>query len=526
MFSKIHTLVLIGLDAKEVSVEIDIRNGLFAMNIVGLAGKSVQEAKERVFSAIKNSSFEMPMKKITINLSPADLNKNSSAFDLPIAVGILVATRQIHLDLKDTIVWGEISLEGKTMNSKGALAIADYVNKSKYKNLLLPQVNANEARIVGGINIFGVSNIAELQGVDLTILKDKIPVKNETIEVHPQRKTNVVINNGRPEKKDEKDGSSSDYDFAFIKGQKTVKRGAEIAVAGGHNLLLKGVPGSGKTFLARCIAEILPSMEYQEMIEVTKIHSIAGSLNVEGLVTKRPFRSPHHTSSDVALIGGGRIPKPGEITLAHRGVLFLDEFNEFAPRTLESLRQPIEDKVVHISRANGSMVYPANFMLVVAMNPCKCGYWGDKENSCTCSQRELERFKQRISGPILDRIDLQVFVNKVDKQSLLSEDLSESSVSVKERVELARMRQLERFHSLGLKNVFSNAELNNTQLKRVISLDDESKSLLAKAIDSLRLSARGYFRLLKVARTIADLEGSEDIKGTHLTEALGYRIII
>lgn len=539
MFAKITTLTLLGLEAREVAVEVDIRSGLFAINIVGLAGKSVQESKERVFAAIRNSGFEMPMRRITINLSPADLAKNSSNFDLPIATGILVATKQIDLDLKSTIVWGELSLAGKTLKSRGALAVAHYAKLTGYKNLVLPQINAVEAGIVTGINVIGVTGLADMSRFQNFSSETKINARNRKKDAE----TSETNNSPKPSRSfaaSSTSGSSSlrgqimrrdttietDYDFAFIKGQKTVRRVAEIAAAGGHNLLLNGVPGSGKTFLGRCFAGILPTMQYQEMIEVTKIHSIAGLLKEENLISKRPFRSPHHTCSDVALIGGGGIPKPGEITLSHRGVLFLDEFNEFNPKALESLRQPIEDKIVHISRASGSIVYPANFMLIAAMNPCKCGFNGDADNTCTCSQYDLEKFKRKLSGPILDRIDLQTYVNKVSKTELLSDTLSESSVKIRERVETARKRQILRFRQQGITDVYANADLSNIQLKKSANLDFGCNGLLEKAIDALGLSARGYFRLVKVARTIADLEGSEKVGKAHITEAIGYRIIV
>jgi len=527
MFSKITTLTLRGLEANEVSVEVDIRNGLFAINIVGLAGKSVQESKERVFAAIRNSGFEMPMRRITINLSPADLAKNSSSFDLPIAVALLVATNQIKLNIRDSIIWGELSLEGKTLKSKGALAIADYTKTAGYNGLILPEINAQEAGIVAGIDIVGIADLADMKDLKATGEKMKINEISAPITTGinagkfsaKNTRNHAGILAGKPA------GIENDYDFAYIKGQTSVKRVAEIAAAGGHNLLLNGVPGSGKTFLGRCIAGILPAMEHQEMIEVTKIHSISGLLKNESLIGKRPFRSPHHTSSKIALIGGGGIPRPGEITLSHRGVLFLDEFNEFDSKTLESLRQPLEDKEVHISRASGVIVYPANFMLVAAMNPCKCGFYDDTDNPCTCTQYDLERFKRKLSGPIIDRIDLQTYVNKVGRLELLSGELSEASWQIRARVEAARKRQVLRFREYGIDNVYANADLNHTQLKKSINLATGCDSLLERAIDMLGLSARGYFRLLKVARTIADIEGSEKVNKEHITEAMSYRII-
>lgn len=517
MFSTITTINLLGLEAREVAVEVDIRNGLFAFNIVGLAGKSVQEAKERVFSAIKNSGFEMPMRRITINLSPADIIKNSSNFDLPIAFGILLATGQIELEVEDSVIWGELSLAGMTVKSRGALAVADYAKSRGYRHIILPGINAVEAGIVAGIIPIPISDLSDAKEIARENFDQKIPVKTMLNSAVILREKNNAKS---------KDKFNSNYDFALLKGQHSVRRVAEIAAAGGHNLLLNGVPGSGKTFLGRCIAGILPTMQFQEKIEVTKIHSIAGLLQDEGLIEGRPFRSPHHTSSDVALIGGGSIPKPGEITLSHRGVLFLDEFNEFPSKTLESLRQPMEDKIVHISRSAGSVAYPANFMLIAAMNPCKCGYYGESDQECICTKQDLEKFKRKISGPILDRIDLQVYVKKVKNEDLLSEEPSEPSQDIQERVEKAREIQIERFEKHKMQEVFSNSELGNSQVRKLANLDSESNRLLEDILNKMNLSARGYFRLLKVSRTIADLEGSEIVRKAHITEAVSYRIVI
>ncbi len=527
MFSKVTTLALSGLDANKVSVEVDIRNGLFAINIVGLAGKAVQESKERVFTAIKNSGFEMPMRRITINLSPADLIKNSSSFDLPIAVALLVATNQIKVDIVKSIIWGELSLEGETLESRGALTIADYTKTAGYENLFLPKINAGEAEIVAGIKIIGVDKLSTLGSIGSTgtILKIQPEKQNVSEEIDEKEKLprkgreSAGIGAGNIA------GIKNNFDFAFMRGQSSVKRVAEIAAAGGHNLLLNGVPGSGKTFLGKCIAGILPTMEYQEMIEVTKIHSISGLLKTRGLINQRPFRSPHHTSSRISLIGGGTKLRPGEITLSHRGVLFLDEFNEFDSLTLESLRQPLEDKEVVISRASGVVAYPANFMLVAAMNPCKCGYYGDTENTCVCTPYDIQRFRRKLSGPIVDRIDLQTYVNKVSSSELLSDDLSEESWRIRLRVEKARKRQLLRFSKLGIRGVYANADLNQEQLKKSLYLSTEGRSLLGSVIEKLGISARGYFRLLKVSRTIADIEGSEDVKKSHIVEAISYRIV-
>jgi magnesium chelatase family protein len=504
MFCKIKTLGLIGLLANEITVEVDINNGLFNFNIVGLAGKSVQESKERVFSAIRNSGFEMPMKRITVNLSPADITKNSSSFDLPIAVAILKATNQIDVDIVNTVLWGDLSLEGNTLHSRGALAITDFAKSLGFKRIILPLINAQEAGIVSGIDICAISKLLDIK--DLQGLCNTERIYNKNTVICPKFKEN-------------------EYDFSFVKGQQNLKRAFEIASAGGHNLLLNGVPGSGKTFISRCMTGILPGMQMEEIIEVTKIYSISGLLNNKGIVTQRPFRSPHHTSSHVALIGGGSIPKPGEITLAHRGVLFLDEFNEFEPRALESLRQPLEDKVVHISRASAVMEYPSNFMLIGAMNPCRCGFLGDDNRECTCTPYELEKYKRKTSGPILDRIDLQVFVKKVSKTELVKDSRGETSKVIRQRVVKARDIQLERINKLKKTNMFCNADLNNLQIEACVHLDTKAKSLITNVIDNLDLSARGYYRVLKLSRTIADLEGSDSVRESHIAEAVSYRLI-
>lgn len=504
MFYKIKTLGLIGLHANEITVEVDINSGLYSFNIVGLAGKSVQESKERVFSAIRNSGFEMPMKRITVNLSPADITKNSSSFDLPIAVAILKATNQIDVNIENTIIWGDLSLEGKALHSRGALAITDSAKKLGYNRIILPQINAKEAGIVSGISIAGVSMLSDINDIQHLFNSARINQKD------------MLFN---AEKNDD------DYDFAYVKGQQNLKRAFEIASAGGHNILLNGVPGSGKTYISRCMTGILPDMEMDEIIEVTKIYSISGLLNENGVITKRPFRSPHHTSSHVALIGGGSIPKPGEITLAHRGVLFLDEFNEFEARALESLRQPIEDKVVHISRASAVMEYPSNFMLIGAMNPCRCGFFGDDNKECTCTPYDLEKFKRKMSGPILDRIDLQIFVKKVNKKDIVSDSKGESSKMIRERVVQARKVQLDRIRSLNKPNIFNNGDLNHLQIKSFVKLSPKAKVLMSKVIDNLGLSARGYFRILKLSRTIADLEGVDSVKENHIAEAVSYRLL-
>lgn len=507
MFAKVKTLSLSGLDAKEVTVEADISPGLFAFNIVGLAGKSVQEAKNRVCSAITNSGFELPMRRITVNLSPADFVKDSSSFDLPIAVSIISASGQSDADFGDVYIWGEMSLQGELLNTRGALAIADSVTKLKNKRIIVPKVNADEAGIVEGIKVYPLAKLLDINNYP-----------NIRLYAGIKRGNNVAGAENRAE--------IVENDLAFLKGQPTLRRVVEVAAAGGHNLLLNGVPGSGKTYVSKCIASILPSMQYQEKIEVTKIYSVSGLLDNKGLVNTRPFRSPHHTSSHAALIGGGSIPRPGEVTLAHRGVLFLDEFSEFEPRALESLRQPMEDRRVHISRASGVMIFPADFMLVAAMNPCRCGYFGDDNpmTNCVCTPQQLERYKNKLSGPILDRIDLQVFVQKVNPKSLMDDKLAEPSWKIQKRVEEVRELQIKRLKDLKIYNAFSNADLRNNQLKRIVKLDKSAELLTAELLENLNISARGYFKLLKVSRTIADLDKSIDVKESHITEAVGYRL--
>jgi magnesium chelatase family protein len=515
MFVKIKTLSIVGLDPKEITVEVDIHGSMPKFEIVGLAGKAVQESKERVFSAIKNSGFTFPNKHIIVNLAPADIPKNGPYFDLPIALGIILASESVKMTetiedfLDKSIFLGELSLSGECKHINGALSVSDYCSKHSL-DLYIPSVNAKEASIVPTTNIVSINSLIDL--ADIISSKQPKEYFSDKYEVSF-----------------EEEDISFEFDFAHIKGQKQVKRAAEIAAAGGHNLLLSGTPGSGKSMVAKAFPSILPMLNFEEAFEVTRLYSIAGLLEKENPIIKvRPFRKPHHTSSQVSLIGGGSYPKPGEISLSHRGVLFLDEFPEFSTLALESLRQPLEDKIVTISRATGSLTFPANFMLIAAQNPCRCGWKGDPEKQCTCTAIEVLRYQKKISGPIMDRIDLQVWVPRVKIDSLMENRVEESSLDVRRRVQQARNIQKKRYsefssNTQGMK-IFTNSDLPQKDIEKYIQLDDSSKEILKLAVDKLNLSARSYFRILKVSRTIADLEGLENVNSNHIKEALTYRL--
>lgn len=502
MISKITSCGIVGIDGFKVEVETDISNGLPSFDIVGLGGTAVKESKERVRAAIKNSGFEFPIGRITVNLAPADLRKEGSSYDLPIALGILAATGQLpSREYNDCMFIGELSLNGDIKGINGALNVASCALGTGTKSLFLPSVNANEAAVIKGIDILPVKNIKEI--CNHIAGRKKITAHEIDVEALFQH-------------------SLEEYeDFSDVKGHANVKRALEIAASGGHNCLLIGSPGCGKTMLARRMPGILPDMVLEESIEVTKIHSVAGVLP-EGvsLVTKRPFRSPHHTISDISLTGGGKIPKPGEISLAHFGVLFLDELPEFSKSALEVMRQPLEDGYVTISRVNATLTYPSNFLLLAAMNPCKCGYYLDPAKQCTCTQNDIEKYLGRLSGPLLDRIDIQIEVPPVNYKELQSTKSGEKSSDIRKRVNEARKIQLERYKNL---NIYSNSQLKPSHIEMFCRPDSKGKKLLERAFTKLGLSARAHSRILKVARTIADMDKSEQICERHVAEAIQYR---
>ncbi len=505
MLAKITSGATIGLNAVLVDVEVDIaEQGLPSFTIVGLPDKAVEESKERVRSAIKNSGADFPISRITVNLAPADLPKAGPAYDLPIALGIMIASGQIAPDVSDCLFLGELSLDGTLRHTNGVLPMAYLAKEKKIKNVFVPKINLKEASVVGGITIYPVESLLELVRFFI-----------KTAEIKPAKKiklSSLLIN------------APAEFDFSEVIGQEGAKRALEIAAAGGHNVYMKGTPGSGKTMLARALPGILPTLTEDEALEVTKIYSITGNLPPdEAIITSRPFRSPHHTTSRIGLIGGGGNPSPGEISLAHRGVLFLDEFPEFPRHVLESLRQPMEDGVVTISRAKGSVTYPAQFLLIAASNPCPCGYFGDPKRACKCLPGQISRYQKRVSGPILDRIDIHIEVPSVETQKLITQNAKlkmENSKQIQKRVQEAREIQLKRFKKTKLK---SNSEMNTKEIKIYCALSTECRTMLITAISSMNLTARSYFKVIKVSRTIADLAGEKEITPIHLAEALQYR---
>lgn len=458
--------------------------------------------RERVRSALKNSGADFPAKRITVNLAPADLPKEGPSYDLPIAVGLLIASGQLQADINNSFFMGELALDGRVRHTNGVLPIALLARDSHIENLYVPTSNAKEASYIKDINIFPVDNLGKLY-LHLS--------KQSPISQQPYSPLNITHNN-----------QSFDYDMKDIKGQEKAKRALEIAAAGGHNLLFKGPPGSGKTLLARTAPSVLPLLTFSEMIEITKIYSISGLPSDTGVVTKRPFRAPHHTTSHVGLIGGGTIPRPGEVSLAHRGILFLDEFPEFPRPVLEALRQPLEDGMVAIARSQGRVTFPARFMLIAAQNPCPCGYLGDNSHECTCSPGQIIRYQKKISGPLLDRIDLHVDIHAVKTEKLTAKEIEENETSenIRLRVQKARDRQTTRFTDTPIS---SNTDMTSRDIKTYCPLSDECINLLRLAVDKLHLSARSYYRTIKVARTIADLANSKEITKDHLAEALQYR---
>lgn len=507
MVNKVNTTAVVGIKAYEVSVETDITNSLPAMSIVGLPDTSVNEARDRVKSAIKNSGYTFPSKKVVINLAPADLKKAGTGFDLPIAIGILIEEELLKSeDVKDYAFIGELSLDGTIRPIPGVLPLVLGLKDAGIQNVIVPESNAKEAALNGSVKVFGAKHLTD--------------VVNHFVETKLNQ-TIVNIENYINQQNEQE----YSFDFKDVKGQHKARRALEIAAAGGHNILMVGSPGSGKTLMAKCFPSILPPLELEEALELTKIYSICGLLPPEApLLTKRPFRPVHHTASANGIIGGGSSPKPGEITLANRGVLFLDEMVEFPRQVLEVLRQPLEDGEIVISRAKHSIKYPANFILLGAMNPCPCGFLGDKEKQCTCSDFQINRYLSKLSGPLLDRIDIQVDVPRLTATELLnSTDQEESSASIRERVVKARKIQTERYKK---ESIFTNSELNAELIKKYCNIDEKSKELLKVAIVKYQLSGRKYDRVLKLARTIADLDGSENITALHLTQALQYKMEI
>lgn len=500
MFAKVLSSAVVGLDGVIIEVETDILNGLPAFSLVGLADRAVEESKERVRSAIKNTGADLPAKRITINLAPGDLPKEGPSFDLPIALSILLASEQLRADVSNALFLGELSLDGTLRHAKGVLPMVLLAKDKGIATVFVPEANAQEAAIVEGVTVFAPSTLKE---VFLHLSGQKLlePIPSISYESFAH-------------------AAHYDFDMKDIRGQEFVKRALEIAVAGGHNIMLKGPPGAGKTLLAKTIPSILPPPSFAEALEVTKIYSIAGLLNGASIINTRPYRNPHHTTSHVGLIGGSATPKPGEVSLAHRGVLFLDEFPEFPRQVIEALRQPMEDGHVVISRARDRVTFPSRFMLIAAANPCPCGYYADKVRKCTCLSSQILKYQKRISGPIIDRIDMHVEVPAVKVEKLTRDDAAESSCVVRKRVQKAREKQLTRFTG---RKIILNSEMSARDIKDLCRLEKGAKDILKQAILTFSLSARSYHKVIKISQTIADLEPSPAVTSAHILEALRYR---
>lgn len=503
MLIKTFGAAVMGIDAVPITIEVNIDRGM-KFSLVGLPDNAVKESHERIDSAIKFIGYRFPRQHVTINMSPADIKKEGAAYDLPLAIGLLAASEQLDTQmLGDYIIMGEVSLDGTLQTIRGALPIALMAQQMGYKGCILPADNAREAAVVGGLDVYGMHN-----------LKEVIEFFNHQSAAEP-----IVIDTNAEFLLQTHD---IDLDFADVKGQENVKRAIEVAAAGGHNIIMVGPPGAGKSMLAKRLPSILPPLTLQESLETTKIHSVAGLLDRQtSLVVQRPFRSPHHTISDIALVGGGTNPQPGEISLAHNGVLFLDELPEYKRSALEVMRQPLEDRKICISRAKHTVEYPASFMLVAAMNPCPCGHYGDPNHSCSCTPTMVHNYLNRISGPLLDRIDLQIEILPVPFDQLSQTRPSEPSAAIRERVIKARQIQAERYKHTP--NVYCNAQMTSKMLRQYAKIDDSSLKILRNAMERMHLSARAYDRILKVSRTIADLDNSADIQMKHISEAVGYR---